>query len=125
MGFPGTRPPSLGLFLVCRPRGQGPPVFGEGSPGCPGLGRRPRQRALGSRPSPTPTPEHHQGRGGCARQAWGAKEDSKRMRWAFTGICAGETVQTQEDERCVIAPPLRTQEEDVGAEHGARGALTG
>lgn len=47
------------------------------------------------------------------------------MRWAFTGICAGETVQTQEDERCVIAPPLRTQEEDVGAEHGARGALTG
>ena len=58
-------------------------------------------------------------------RAWGAKEDGERMRWAFTGVCASETVQTQEDGRCVTAPPLRTQEDGVGAERGARGASTG
>lgn len=120
-GFPWHPPALSGLILGL----QGPPVFGEGSPGCPGLGRRCRQRALGSRPSPTPTPEHHQRRGGRARRAWGAEEDGERMRRAFTGICASETVQAQEDGRCVTAPLPRPREEDVGAERGARGALTG
>ena len=47
------------------------------------------------------------------------------MRWAFTGVCASETVQTQKDERCVIAPPLGTQEEDGGLGEGPGRASRG
>ena len=55
----------------------------------------------------------------------GAEEDGEWMRWTFTGVCASETVQTQKDERCGIAPPLGTQEEDGGLGEGPGKASRG
>lgn len=46
------------------------------------------------------------------------------MRWAFTGVCTSETVQTQKDKRC-DRTLLGTQEGVSGLREGPGGVLRG
>lgn len=102
-GFPRDLSTLSGLMLGLQARRAGSPGVGGGVPRLPRLprvGTQTQEESTGLQALIHPHPRAPSGEGRACPQGLGTEEDGKWMRWAFTGVCTSETVQTQKDKRC-------------------------